>query len=109
MDLGNFPKKGDMEGTRNIVQIPNFSRRREYYSIYGILVFLAYSLTNFSKKANFPKKTIMLVYAKKCNGAEGILLENFTLLFETYNDFANFYCFYPKYLQGCRRPRRVAQ
>ena len=43
----------------------------------------------------------MLVYAKLLhNGAEGAILENFTLKFEYCNDFASFFCFWPKKFPG---------
>ena len=49
----------------------------------------------------------MLVYAKLLhNGAEGAVLENFTLKFENCNDFASFFWFWPKNSPGgCRIPR----
>ena len=43
----------------------------------------------------------MLVYAKLLyNGAEGAVLENFTLKFENCNDFASFFWFWPKNFPG---------
>ena len=43
----------------------------------------------------------MLVYAKLLqNGAEGAILENFTLKFENSNDFASFFWFWPKKFPG---------
>ena len=48
---------------------------------------------------------MMLVYAKLLyNGAEGAVLENFTLKFENCNDFS-FFLFLAKKIQGCRSPR----
>ena len=78
-------------------------RRRENNPIYRIPFYCIFNNKFFKKEAIFPKnyQFIMLVYAKLLhNGAEGAILENFTLKFEYCNDFASFFCFWPKKFPG---------
>ena len=50
----------------------------------------------------------MLIYATLLyNGAEGSILENFTLRFKKFDDFASFFWFLPKLLQGVPKSQGV--